>query len=231
MPAFATAKLVASNAVKEALTQLLPRFERMSGHKVLASWGGTLDICARVAAGETFDIVILGAERIEELIASGHLASGSRLDIARSGIAAAVPAGTPRPDISSAAALQATLLAAQSIVLSSGPSSVYLAALFRQMGIADAIRSKVRQIGPGLAVAAALARREGEIGFTQASELLHADGIDYLGELSPDVQHVTVWSAALHVAAPQPQAAGALLAFLTAPEAAAEFARCGMQAA
>jgi molybdate transport system substrate-binding protein len=140
-----------------------------------------------------------------------------------------VPAGARRPDISSAAALKAALLAARSIVLSSGPSSVHLAALFRTMGIADAVRSKIHQIGPGLPVAAALARREGEIGFTQASELLHADGIDYVGELPSEVQHVTVWSAALHAAAPQREAARALLAFLTAPETAAVFRRCGMQ--
>lgn len=225
-----TVKLIASNAVKEALTELLPAFERASGHKVVASWGGTLDICRRIIDGLPVDVVILSAERIDDLMAWRRLAAGTRLDIARSGIAAAVPAGARRPDIASAAALKAALLAAQSIVLSSGPSSVYLAALFRRMGIADAIQPKIKQIGPGLAVAAALARREGEIGFTQTSELLHAEGIDNVGELSPDVQHVTVWSAALHVAAPQPQAARALLAFLTAPDAAAAFRRCGMQA-
>jgi molybdate transport system substrate-binding protein len=224
----AAIKLIASNAVREALTELLPDFERSTGHAVVAIWGGTLDISARIGGGEMVDIVILPAARIDDLIGQGRLKAGSRIDIARSGIGVAVRAGARRPDISSGAALEAALLAAAKIVLSSGPSSVYLAALFRQMGIADAIKSKIVQIGPGLPVAAALARGAGEIGFTQVSELLAAQGIDFLGPLPADVQHITVWSAGLHAAAPAPAAAKALVEFLSGPHAAAVIKRSGM---
>ena len=99
------------------------------------------------------------------------------------------------------------------------------------MGIADAMRAKTIQIGPGLAVGAAVARGEGEIGFTQVSELLSADGIDYVGPLPAEVQHVTVWSAGLNVAAPAPDAAKALIRHLTAPHAAAVIRRSGMEPA
>jgi molybdate transport system substrate-binding protein len=223
-----TVKLIASNAVKEACAELVPAFEQATGHKVDAIWGGTLDISARIEGGEVADLVILAAERIDDLIARGRLAAGSRVDIARSGIGVAVRAGARKPDISSAAALAAALQTAGSIVLSSGPSSVYLANLFRKLGIADAIKSKIHQIGPGLPVGAAVARGEGEIGFTQTSELLHAQGVDYVGPLPPAIQHVTVWSAGIHVAAPAPDTASALVAFLARPVAAAVFARNGM---
>src|SRR5215469_12950752 len=96
-------KLIASNAVKEALSRLVPAFERASGHRVRRIWGGTIDIGQRIAAGEVVDIVLLAAEQIDALIRQGRLAAGSRVDIARSGIGVAVPAGAPRPDISSAA--------------------------------------------------------------------------------------------------------------------------------
>jgi molybdate transport system substrate-binding protein len=255
-PAFAAAlmKLIASNAVKEALVELVPGFEQATGHTVATIWGGTLDISGRIRAGEVVDIVILPADRIGDLIAQGRLKAGSRVDVARSGIGVAVRAGARKPDISSGAALKAALLAAGSIVLSSGPSSVYLAGLFQQMGIADAIKSKIVQIGPGLPVGQvlsgrmilseksapppsrgqafgdhALARGAGEIGFTQVSELLAVEGIDYVGPLSADVQHVTVFSAALHAAAPAPSAAKALVEFLTAPQSAAVFRRHGME--
>lgn len=224
-----TVKLIASNAVKEACAELVPAFEQATGHKVDAIWGGTLDISARIEGGEVADLVILAAERIDDLIARGRLAAGSRVDIARSGIGVAVRAGARKPDISSAAALAAALQTAGSIVLSSGPSSVYLANLFRKLGIADAIKSKIHQIGPGLPVGAAVARGEGEIGFTQVSELLHAEGVDYVGPLPPDIQDVTVWSAGLHAAAPAPDAAKALLAHLTGPQAAAVIRRSGME--
>ena len=220
--------LIASNAVKQALLRLVPAFERASRHEVEVVWGGTLDISRRIADGEIVDIVILAAERIEALIAQGRLAAGSRIDIARSGIGVAVRSGAHKPDISSAAALEASLRAARKIVLSSGPSSVHMMDLFRRMGIAEAI--DIHQIGPGLPVAAALARHEGDIGFTQVSELLSHEGIDFVGPLPDEVQHITVWSAGLHVAAPARDAARALLAFLTAPEAAEVFRRCGMEA-
>jgi molybdate transport system substrate-binding protein len=97
------------------------------------------------------------------------------------------------------------------------------------MGIADAIKPKIVQIGPGLPVAAALARGTGEISFTQMSELLAAPGIDFLGPLPAEVQHITVWSAALHAAAPAPQAAGALVEFLSGPHAAAVIKHSGME--
>src|SRR5258708_7845439 len=150
--------LIASNAVKEALAELVPGFEQATGHKVSAIWGGTLDISERIRGGEVVDIVILAAPRIDDFIRQGRLMAGSRVDIARSGIGVAVRAGSRKPDISSGAALEAALLAARSIVLSSGPSSVYLAELFQAMGIAEAIKSKVIQIGPGLPVGNVSAR-------------------------------------------------------------------------
>jgi molybdate transport system substrate-binding protein len=222
-------KVIASNAVKEALAELVPGFAQATGHTVVTIWGGTLDIGARIGAGEVVDIVILPADRIDGLIAQRRLLAGSRVDIARSGIGVAVRSGARRPDISSGAALKASLLAASSIVLSSGPSSVYLADLFQKMGIADEIKSKIVQIGPGLPVGQAVTRGAGEIGFTQVSELLAVKGIDYVGPLPADVQHMTVWSAGLHAAAPAPAAAKALVEFLTAPQAAAVIRRHGME--
>ncbi len=222
-------KLIASNAVKEALCELLPRFEDASGQEVAPLWGGTLDISQRIADGERFDAVILSAERIDALIAQGWLAAGSRADLARSGIGVAVRSGARRPDISSGAAVKAALLAAGTVVLSSGPSSGYLKALFERMGIAEAIT--IQQIGPGLPVAGALARGEGEIGFTQVSELIAHDGIEFLGALPPEVQHMTVWSAGLHGGSPAGAATRARLGVLTAPAAAAVFRRCGMEPA
>jgi molybdate transport system substrate-binding protein len=230
-PGFAAVKLIASNAVKEALAELVPHFEQATRHEVAVVWGGTLDIARRIGAGEVVDIVILADVRIDDLIAQGRLLAGSRVDIARSGIGLAVRAGARKPDISSAAAFKAAVLAAGSIVLSSGPSSVYLAGLFQTMGIADAVKSRIHQIGPGLPVGAAVARGEGEIGFTQVSELLSAEGIDYVGPLPAELQHITVWSAGLHAAAPAPHAAKALIAYLTASHAAAIIRRSGMEPA
>jgi len=220
-------KVIASNAVREPYRELVPVFEKNTGHKVTIDWGGTVDIVKRVGGGEIADVVIIPAERIDDFAKQRVLMS--RIDLARSGVGVAVRAGAPRPDISSAAALRSALLAAKSIVLSSGPSSVYLPTLFQKMGIADELKPKIIQIGPGLPVGETVARGEGEIGFTQMSELMSVKGIDYLGPLPAEVQFITVFSAGVHAAAPAPEAARALLKFLTAPEAAPVLKLHGME--
>ena len=222
-------KVIASNAVKEAFADLVPGFEKSTGHKVTTVWGGTVDIIKRIAGGEVVDIVIVPAGGIDDLIKQGRLATGSRVDFAKSAIGVAIRPGAPKPDISSGDALKASLLAANSIVLSSGPSSVYLLALFQKMGIADALKPKIKQLVPGASVGEALAKGEGDVGFTQVSEFLAIKGIVFLAPLPADIQHVTVFSMGLHASAPAAAPARALMKFLTSPEAAAVIRHTGME--
>jgi molybdate transport system substrate-binding protein len=70
-----------------------------------------------------------------------------------------------------------------------------------------------------------------EIGFQQVSELVHIPGIDYIGPLPPDVQCVTVFSCGLQTGAPQPDAAKALVVFLTTPAAKAVMTKHGLETA
>ena len=134
-------KVIASNAVREPYRELIPLFEKETGHRVTVDWGGTVDIVKRVGGGEIADVVIIPAARIDDFVNQGKLAG--RIDLAKSGVGVAARAGAPRPDISSAEALKMSLLAAKSIILSSGPSSLYLPTLFQKMGIADALAPKI----------------------------------------------------------------------------------------
>ena len=97
------------------------------------------------------------------------------------------------------------------------------------MGITDQIKDKVKQTPSGVQVGEVVARGEANLGFQQVSEFLHLKGIHYLGPLPADIQHTTVFSAGLHVAAPAPDAAKALAKLLTAPEAAPVIRRSGME--
>jgi molybdate transport system substrate-binding protein len=225
----AEVKLIGSAAVKEVVLDLVPAFEKASGHKVTAIWAGTEAITKRVSGGEVVDIVLIAAPNVDRLIAEGKLVAGSRADIAKSGIGVAVRPGVPKPDISSGEAVKNAVLAAKSVAYSSGPSGFYLADLFKKMGIADQIKDKVKQTPSGVQVGEVVARGEADLGFQQVSELLHLKGIQYLGPLPADIQHITVFSAGLHRAAPEPDAAKALVKFLTAPEASPIIRRTGME--
>lgn len=61
--------VMASGAMKEAFVELAPLFERASGHKVIATWLGGVEIARRVAAGEFTDMVFQAAAAIDGLIA------------------------------------------------------------------------------------------------------------------------------------------------------------------
>lgn len=225
----AEVKVIASAAVKEIVLDLIPAFEKSSGHKVTTIWAGTEAITKRISGGEVVDIVLIAAPNIDKLISEGRLVAGSRADVAKSGIGIAVRSGLPKPDISSGEAVKKAVLAAKSVAYSSGPSGFYVADLFKQMGIADQIKDKVKQTPSGVQVGEVVARGEADLGFQQVSELLHAKGIDYLGPLPADIQHITLFSAGLHTTATALHAAKALIKSLTAPEAGPIIRKSGME--
>jgi molybdate transport system substrate-binding protein len=222
-------KVMSSIATREAYNEIVPLFEKASGHKVTTIWAGTSEMMKRLGGGEVVDLAIVSAATIDALTKQGRLVPGSRTDIAKSGVGVAVRPGAPKPNLSSGEAVKKALLAAQSIAYSSGPSGVYLADLFQRWGIADDIKPKVTVIAPGLPVGDLLARGDVEIGFQQVSELLAIKGIDFLGPLPPDIQLVTVFSAAVHAQAAAPGAAKALASFLTSPEAVQIIKKAGME--
>jgi p-hydroxybenzoate 3-monooxygenase len=220
---------ISSMATKAVLAELARAYEGQTGQRIsIASIGG-VDAARRVETGEPLDVVVLARDAIDRLVAAGHLAAGTRVDLARSEVAVAVRAGAPRPDIGSEAALERALLAARTIGVSTGPSGVALARLFARWGIAEMIRARLVQVPPGVPVGRLVANGEVELGFQQRSELIHLDGIDIIGPLPAAIQIVTTFSAAVGARAQRPEAARALLAFMTSPAAADAKRRQGME--
>ncbi|MGY2805679.1 molybdate ABC transporter substrate-binding protein [Bradyrhizobium sp. USDA 4506] len=222
-------KVLASGATKEIINEILPAFENDSGHKVAITFTGTANIKKHIAAGETYDLVIVGAPVIDAFAQQGKIASGTRTDLMKSGVGVAVRAGASKPDIGSSEALKKTLLAAKSIGYSSGPSGDHVLNLVERMGIADQVKSKMKQVPSGSRISTMIESGEAEIGFQQISELIHEKGIDYLGPLPSELQKITVFSAGLHTGAKEPEAAKALVKALTAPNAATVIKAYGME--
>jgi molybdate transport system substrate-binding protein len=227
-------KVMISGGFFAALQDLSPEFERTTGNKVVAvfapSMGETPEaIPNRLQRGEPADVVILVGYALDKLIQRGQVLPDTRVDLARSSIAMAVRAGAPKPDISSVEAFKRTVLAAKSIACSDSASGVYLSTeLFPRLGIADQIKGKSKMISTE-PVGKAIARGEVEIGFQQMSELLPVPGIDIVGPLPPAIQKVTVFSAGIVAGSKNPQAAKALLRYLSSPSAAPAITKTGME--
>src|SRR5215813_2320264 len=150
-------RVLSTQATEEAYRELVAQFEKASEHKVTTVFTGTLDANKRLAAGETYDLIIMSSGSIDEHLKSGKLEAGSRVDLAKSGVGVAVGKGAPKPDVSSVDALKKTLLAARSIGYSTGPSGVYVLSLFEKLGVADEIKGKLKQTPTGVFVGSIIA--------------------------------------------------------------------------
>jgi molybdate transport system substrate-binding protein len=221
---------ISSMATRALLAQLSALFEQGGGPPVSIESVGGVDAVRRVQAGEDFDLVILAADAIERLIDQGQLLPG-RVDLARSGVAAAVRQGAAVPDFSSVDSLRRAVLEAPRIGYSTGPSGVALLELFKRWGVHEALAPRLLQAPAGVPVAALVARGDVALGFQQLSELIDMPGITLVGPLPAAVQITTVFSAGIGVRSRQIEAARACLSFMAGPQAVDAKRKQGMDAA
>jgi molybdate transport system substrate-binding protein len=218
--------------------ELGPAFEKSTGHKLVTTRGPSIGdspeaIPTRLARGDEADVVIMDGVGVDLLDQRELTRPGSRIPLAESFIGMVVRAGQPKPDIGTMDGLRSTLLAAKSIAVSDSSSGTYLSTIgFKKLGVADEVAGKTRKVrGPpsGEVVAAVIARGEAEVGFQQVPELIHVPGVDFVGTVPPDVQPPTLYVGALPKNSQHPDAAIALMRFLSSAEAADVITKAGLK--
>ena len=219
---------ISSMATRHILAELAARYQETTWQAVAFTSTGGVDAARRVRAGEPIDIVILASDAMAQLEAEGHVTVGSRADFARSGMAVAVRSRAQAPAIDKAEAVKQAILGARKIGYSTGPSGDHLMRLCEQWGIREVVAANLVKAPPGVPVGALLAQGEVDLGFQQLSELRDLPGIDIVGSLPPEIQATTVFTAGLCRACAQADAARALLAYLTSPQANEAKLRGGM---
>jgi molybdate transport system substrate-binding protein len=223
--------VVSTIAVKESLIDIVPMFERASGHKVNITFGSGPIVFEQVRAGATGDLFLGPDEFSEPLLKEGKLVAGSRVDFAHSGASVAVHAGAHKPDVSTPERFKAALLSAKTVSYSRGASGLFFVRVLERLGIAEEIRAKLVAPKPGELVGAVVARGEAEIGIHQLSELLPISGIDIIGPLPAELQRKIVYSAFAFPASTQQEPARMFVTFLRTGVAGAIIRRKGMEPA
>jgi molybdate transport system substrate-binding protein len=167
-----------------------------------------------------FDVAIVTPVVMDDLVAHGRIAAGTRTTIARSGLALAVRTGAPKSDIGTADAFKRTLLDARSIAYAKeGASGVAFAGLIQRLGIADDLRPKSRLTATGEEVGAAVVNGDVQFGVLPVSEILPLKGAEVLAPFPPELQSYVVMVAGVNTAAAHAAAGRELIAYLTAPAA------------
>ena len=225
----AEVKVMAGAAMSGAFGELIPQFERATGHKIVIQYGSTGTFKKQIEAGEAFDLAIFGSDGVDDLIKQGKIAGATRLDIARVGIGVAVREGAPKPDISSVDAFKRALLSVKSVTYSpEGAPAMHLAKVFDRLGIAEQVKAKTKPNPPDR-VPQVVAAGEVELAIIATPQIASAKGVQLVGLLPAELQNWFVNTAGLSTAAKQPEAAKALIKHFTTPEAAAAIKAKGME--
>lgn len=213
-------KLLTAGAYKPVALDLIPEFEKRTGHKVTVENATAGQLQKRVADGEYFDVLVVPPVSMAPLMGNRVVESSGKV-LARVGIGVGVKAGTtPLPDISDVDAFKKALLAAKAVAYvdpASGSSSgIYVAHLFDKLGIAAQMKPKSVLVAGGL-VAEKLLNGQADLALHQKSEIMSVPGVTLVGPIPLDVQHYTAYSGGVSTGTRNRAAADALLLELADP--------------
>ena len=227
----APVRVLSSNGVRGVLEELLKQGEKSIGHPAI-EFNTSSVVRQRIQTGESFDVAILTAEVIDDLIKAGKLAAASRTDVARSGIGVGVRRGAAKPDIKTPESMKATLLHAESITYAQdGASRPHIEKMMDGLGIAQDMKSKsVLVQGVDNAVKAVMDSKA-EIIITLISEIVPAAGLELVGPLPRQFQNYVSFAAAVSPNSKNQDAGKALIKFVTSPAAAPAYKAKGMDTA
>jgi molybdate transport system substrate-binding protein len=231
--ASAQLKVLMSGGFTGAYEKLLPEFERTSGIKVTTGSGssqgtGPQTIGAQLARGVPADVVILSREGLNDLIAANRIAAGTDVDLARVPLGVAVRVGASKPDVSTVEAFKQILLKAKTVAVPGSTSGIWLMTdLFPRLGIAEKINVKVTPRGTG--ATGMVAAGDADFAVMPVSEILNAAGVDFAGNLSPEIQFVQVFSAAVVTGSSEIEGSKRLIEFLASARASEAIRNSGME--
>ncbi len=224
--------LIAPGGIRAAIQQMIPDFERQTGHKVKGTFGSGGGTKERVIKGEPFDVPLVQPP-VAPVIASGHVVAASETPVATVSVGVAVRAGAPKPDISTADAVKRMLLGAKAIAYPNAATGAGAGRSFNatldKLGITEQMKPKIRIAQGGRGAMELLAKGEVDIGLTYISEIITEPGVEVVGPLPRDISPPTALIGFVSAQSKEPEAARALLSYLTSPEAGAVFKERGMQ--
>jgi molybdate transport system substrate-binding protein len=227
-------RILSAGAAQAVVERIGAAFTRDSGVAVKGEFSAVGAIHERVMGGAAADVILLTGALIDDLVAAGRVAPGSRADLGKVGTGVAVRAGMAVPDVSSAIALRARLLAASTLVCpdpATATAGKVVMQVLERLGIAGELKARMQFFPNGYAAMKWLADSRGpwDTGITQITEIRANPGVTYAGPLPGELQAKTVYSAGVAAQAAEPGPARAFIERLTSPAARAALAEAGFE--
>jgi molybdate transport system substrate-binding protein len=226
-------RILSAAAMKPVFNEIVPDFERMSGHKLVIDYATIGGVSQQLLAGAVADVVIGSTLSMPALVKAGKIAAGSQVTICKVGVGVVVRAGSPKPRIDSIEDLKRALLAAKFVVYADpvrgGAAGVHVATVTEKLGIAEQLRPKLRLGAGGDITEVTVAQGEGAIGLTQISEIVGKPAAQLVGPLLAELQNYTVFVAGIPTGAKQSDATAAVIKLLKSPAAIAAMKDKGME--
>lgn len=221
--------LIAPGGIRCPIERMTPDFERETGHTLKATIGSGGATHKRVVDGDLFDVLIVQPP-YRDVIDSGHVIASTETPLATVAVVVAVRKGDAKPDISSPDAVKTMLLAAKAISYPNGAggaaAGVSFDATMTQLGIFEQMQPKVKRV-QGVSLLDLLKKGDIDDAITFVSEI-NDPAIEVVGPLPRSISTPTGLVGFISAHAKSPQAAKALLSYLSSPEAAGAYKACSM---
>lgn len=225
-------KVWAGGAFREAMSEIGPRFERVTSHKLAVEFAASPVFLKRIEAGQSFDAAILLPATIDGWIKEGSIIADTRTDVARVALGVGVRAGATKPDVSSTDALKRALLDASAVAyFPDGAVGKHFASVLERLGIAADMKAKLRPVGAGGASPASVARSEADVAIAFIPAILGTSGVELAGRFPTELAYHVDFSAGVGSGAKDPEAARVFVKFLASPEGIAAIKSKGLQPA
>ena len=226
-------KLLSAGAVKSGVPEIAAAFERSSNCTITVEFTQVPKIRARMAAGESVDVVVATAGAMDEWGAAGRIVPATRALLGRSRVGVVIHKDAPEPDVSDTEAFKRAVLAASCVVHNDASSGVYIAELLEKLGLKAQLGSHIVVVNSGSAIMSTVAERgPGAMGMGQISEIrvMIAKGceVKFVAPLPDAIQNISTYYAAAMAASSDADAAAALTRALTSADAKMVFAATGI---
>ena len=211
--------VLSAGAIEPGLKAAASAFEKQTGHSVNITFNTAPELKKRMDSNPAFDVVIAPPAVMGEFAAASKL-TGSLANVGRVGVGVAVRDGAPLPDISTADALKASVLAAQSLVFNRASTGLYLESLLKKMDVYAQVESKTTRYPDGASVMEHIIKGNGrEIGFGAVTEILlyNGKGLKLVGPLPAAIQNYTAYTAAPVASGANQALAQQFVVFLSGP--------------